>query len=1152
MLSCINGSQGSWGDKDDVAGGKSKHPRKMGKVKQAIAAADASEKLKKVKRLAQEFQEASVKTVKGGFVVTPPPRPKPMKASGAQRRAPGGKLSTAALKAQADREEIHETVPCRECTEPIVVTVGDVANRLRYGPYTSPNYCRACKELRRLEDVRLIAEAKRLKPSLPAIQQEQADEKVAALEKASAEDSGDGPAEEPGREVSVLDVRGEPGCEREPPPTEGVHHPKAKKRRLFVVETEGYVRIPNGAGHLYYKHTDSVMDGSVKRRVFQQFDPHTQAYNSMLLPLTVGLIDDGQYGFFKPTSDLGAYESGECMMKAVSALMCVKDFVVEARAHRWFRKLRCQAIDFLNTVSFDAWYKRTFVYRGLTKVTRDVIVDKTLLGYLVSNRSNMTIGSLQNRHLATPTLERFSYIPHEIILDTLLYFGEFRTAWQSQLLATTAAQEAYLLSGNVSRFKWREPTPASVVKEMVHDEHQPGVYEWGDWDGCIKWFKKGYTSIMRIPYTASDPSHGSASNPTIPPGGRFEVVSATEGSGFADPYIFFPQRYDPKTSATSPHGVQYQTVGGCFGTKMAVVEKNQTEFEKCVIRLTSARPGEFALRGQQAAALGDAYRTALESRPDDHKLLTETIQTFCDKKYEEAIPMPGSCAPFSRNLAAALLARSNQPFSDDELEAFHNWFKAVREYIRDTGVKIPQREQAVKDLEDAINLSSATSFKNSGDQKPHEAQKVKEGILKYARLFIAIVGKDWAMANPLMAKYMKASIETPVIVENGVMRMGTFEKRVGNMQDFWYRTVLHETSLDDLAAVISTMILFAEDHPNCVVGISHGDDMLVLQVINSVHHWIEGDISSCDISHTSPLFRLLYSECLERGYDPLTAFVQLANPVRLVNPLHKGDRVVLRSLHGEIMPTGCILTTYINSFASFLIILMHATYPHRTLEVNAAEVGYIVTTVHGPLEKMTFLSKAFYHDPRTGIVKAFTDIASLIRSFGRKTGDLEGSSRVPVCQRFTDYIRGVTKGFVHEPKSAILRELTRISERVESPLHESAPVDLEEIDEAIVERYTFDGIHWEGDIPSARDAYTALIKRLRSIKCFFGKYIVDPFVDSILKKRYGLGPMTASNGLAGRGLAVSGRWGTKRSATMLVLPHHSATSPFHACGDEQL
>jgi len=309
------------------------------------------------------------------------------------------------------------------------------------------------------------------------------------------------------------------------------------------------------------------------------------------------------------------------------------------------------------------------------------------------------------------------------------------------------------------------------------------------------------------------------------------------------------------------------------------------------------------------------------------------------------------------------------------------------------------------------------------------------------------------------------------------------------------------------------MLDFVMQGRDRMAAVSHGDDIDILrsdEYGNIVAE--EADIADNDGSYTDSLLRY---EAQEIGVhaDPSILFAQLANPLLLVNPVNENEKLLLRSMVGMMRCSGSIDTTFGNTKGSFLGIVAYAMGGVEMGIVNACKsVGFNVTSdVFDELSQSTFLSKfRVYLPQRDGSSKTqvITCFASIMRNFGRCTGDLPGSSKRPVGDRWKEYVRGVIKGYVNEPNSLLMSAMrTKYDGGVLAVTYRAftQPFSntISDIDRGIVAHYYAADRREEGMNEYLR--CVALVKEAP----LFGSIIACAFVDRVMKKRYGMEPVVS-------------------------------------------
>lgn len=1080
------------------------------------------------------------------------------------------KKSTKELAAAARNEEAYADFECQDCGGVISITVGEVAHQTaKFGGFNSPTRCAECRakfSAKKAEIALALSKQSHAERTKHAEASYATSHAQANPTPAEAYTKREGPrdrtfAGKPKRSpatrsglpsVTALDevevslpppddpgiAWGATSVAQEEGPTEGTPTtqeengtpppqpewspdcgplfgpkpaptPKPDPVPEYLVKVAGMVVVHKEDGVMATYQWDK------ETGVFRAYDSVVQDWGHEILSQHYTIVEEGVVRMVEPTPWYNHYK-GSTKTTAVERILTssykvIPNFVIQARTHGWFGWLRRGLVEVGYNVSFGYFFDRNILYRGMTKRRRTIVIHKEILSFITSMKLCMTVGIMQNRHLATPILEKFKNVPYEVVIDTMIYFTERRTHMQARLKATTEACEEYLKSNRMERAPWIAPEASTMITDILRMGAPAGNYSFTSREEATENLLVGRTCVQRESYVASDASHGSASNPTVEAGGKFELVTASEGSGFEDPYVTMPE------GARDPIKDQYQSVGGCFATRMKVVRSSREEFEKCGLRMFAARKDEQWLREQQRQAY--AYTLALHYQRDPFSFdkLTAEIKRFDEDYVPPKIDMKllewGAPVSNLQRIMHILQTAREEAFEDefDDKEA-GTWFDRMVEYIRSMGVKMDQRYAALKTLEDEINVERRHQRVNKAAQKPHEPQKFKKGVLKYARLFISVTDEEWAKADPLMMQFMKRVEEQLFTVTNNVLWVGSRCYDIPfPIRDCWYRTVLKETEPQALAGVVRVMEEWLQAHPGGIAGISHGDDQAFGErFAGEATVWTESDITLNDGSHTSSAFRMGHYECVAHGYEATTAFAQLGKPIEFRNQDHRSDKVVVRSVDGEYLPTGHIGTTYFNSKQSGALFFATAVYDMSDGPkfVEAAEtLGFLVEVpvVRQPITSITFLSKAFFVDYVTddeggtvGDIKAYTEIASLFRNYGRITGDIPGSSKAHIVDRWLEHVKGVAKGWVNEPTSLLLDEVRRLSGLdVFTQGFVLGPVD-----EAYLARY------YPDDPELGYTEYLDLVGQLRTLKDMYGFFVVHPFIDRIMKKRYGMEPIS--------------------------------------------
>lgn len=186
------------------------------------------------------------------------------------------------------------------------------------------------------------------------------------------------------------------------------------------------------------------------------------------------------------------------------------------------------------------------------------------------------------------------------------------------------------------------------------------------------------------------------------------------------------------------------------------------------------------------------------------------------------------------------------------------------------------------------------------------------------------------------------------------------------------------------------------------------------------------DISAADGSNFQPIFDTLsgvMSVDSRFNADVSGAFDQLRLPALIRNPENPKEKVILAPVPDAILYSGSVLTTSVNNMANTCIALWFNAYyffPTMTKEEAveglrraAFDVGYKVKVdVCADYSKLQFLKHSPVYN-NDGVLDAIMNIGCLLRGYGTVIGDVPGSSKIPLAQRFRTFNSEVIRGRVH-------------------------------------------------------------------------------------------------------------------------------------------
>jgi len=200
----------------------------------------------------------------------------------------------------------------------------------------------------------------------------------------------------------------------------------------------------------------------------------------------------------------------------------------------------------------------------------------------------------------------------------------------------------------------------------------------------------------------------------------------------------------------------------------------------------------------------------------------------------------------------------------------------------------------------------------------------------------------------------------------------------------------------------------------------HSDDSL-LKIDGKLY---ELDISSCDSSNGSPIFDIVL--WLFEGtqfHDVMRRCVaQCELPLKLRDPFNFISSVKLQTIR-PFEFSGSTLTTLLNEIASTLIGLQISYDKSVTCEQviqSAIAVGYNVTLVpRDNMAQATLLKNSWWDG------ESFLNLGAMLRSFGTFSGDLPGSSKIPLEIRCEDFCGSLVVAYKHCGSTSVYKALAR-------------------------------------------------------------------------------------------------------------------------------
>jgi len=225
----------------------------------------------------------------------------------------------------------------------------------------------------------------------------------------------------------------------------------------------------------------------------------------------------------------------------------------------------------------------------------------------------------------------------------------------------------------------------------------------------------------------------------------------------------------------------------------------------------------------------------------------------------------------------------------------------------------------------------------------------------------------------------------------------------------------------------------------------------------------ELDISSCDSSNGQPIFDIVswlfddtqYKDVIDRCIKQCSLCLKVRDPCNNLNS------VKLRGIR-PFEYSGSTLTTLLNEVASTLIgIQISYDKSSNSCDVinSAMSVGYNVTLVlRDNMSQATLLKNSWDGN------RSFLNLGAILRSFGTFSGDLPGSSKIPLDIRCEDFCASLVLAYKHSGITSVYKALARrycyhtgyyddVVKKVMSYSYNSEFARGEISDDALIDRY---------------------------------------------------------------------------------------------------
>ncbi len=324
--------------------------------------------------------------------------------------------------------------------------------------------------------------------------------------------------------------------------------------------------------------------------------------------------------------------------------------------------------------------------------------------------------------------------------------------------------------------------------------------------------------------------------------------------------------------------------------------------------------------------------------------------------------------------------------------------------------------------------------------QPHSKRKLRQSCHKNNELYL---GELDSLKKPINGKLKPGEIIASAGKARMIADLGVGNTQVTACQIGYIKTAMevpyhlgpHEVRYvgspdhDVLTDVFKWLI-----HPNASGGLRmcyFSDDCSFSATCSDGVLMANGDISQCDGSHRSGLFRLV-KQFLQydprgtktEGYDSYERAFSLLSNKFVVRNAHDLSEKYVYEFNEPKLYSGSTLTTVMNNFATLAMFMSFTRLVPDTTKVTKKEcaaayiraaeaVGYIVKcSVCTFPEELQFL-KHFPCRGSDGEFHAIMSLGTYMKGFGRVYGDLPstfGTSKIPLVDRFINFNREVVIG----------------------------------------------------------------------------------------------------------------------------------------------
>jgi hypothetical protein len=238
---------------------------------------------------------------------------------------------------------------------------------------------------------------------------------------------------------------------------------------------------------------------------------------------------------------------------------------------------------------------------------------------------------------------------------------------------------------------------------------------------------------------------------------------------------------------------------------------------------------------------------------------------------------------------------------------------------------------------------------------------------------------------------------------------------------------------DDMKAMFNDLY----ESPYDVNLYAFSDDATVAVREDGVLKWYDLDISSCDMSHQTSIFNLLFDAFEFPMHVRESVSDQILRDIIVRNPEKYKEYFILRPLV-MYLQSGITITTLINTFSwwiMFLNIVDVGDFTQNGITTACAGCGYIVDIGHKDrFQKVTFLKHNPVRCTCCNSWQPVINIGVILRASGILKGEIPSTSRTSIDDAVRDHQSGVMNGLLSKIDNKTFEQLNpRSTDKVVKP-----------------------------------------------------------------------------------------------------------------------